>query len=159
MEYSNPEKNSALDFSNTLKGKVILTYACEETLFSVALRFKAQVQENAKNLSFAGAIPEMNHNEINSFLNPPEILNKIKVILLKDRNDHPKNSKRIDAMYMILKEKIQTNILESKEADFLFRMFDLIYFLDWASFYLAIENNTEPTPIPIISELKNYIQR
>jgi glucose/mannose-6-phosphate isomerase len=153
------ETNPALNLAYKILNKIPIIYACEETMYPVAFRFKAQIQENAKNLAFASAIPEMNHNEINSFAYPKDILERVKIILIKDANDHPKNIKRIEAMRSILSYFIDIEILESKETDFLFRMFDLIYFLDWVSYYLAIMNRIDPTPIPVISKLKSLLQR
>ncbi len=150
--------NIALDFAKRLFCKMPVIYACEETLYPVAIRFKAQIQENAKCLAFASPIPEMNHNEINSFLNPEQIVKNVKVIVLKDRNDHPRNQKRIDAMCSILKSNVEIEMIESKEEELLLRMFDLLYFFDWVSFYLAILYKTDPTPIPVISKLKNLLQ-
>ncbi|MGB9912956.1 MAG: SIS domain-containing protein, partial [Candidatus Kapaibacteriota bacterium] len=152
------EENKASSLAKQIKNKILIVYACEETLTPVAMRIKAQIQENAKNLCFFGTIPEMNHNEINSFRYPEDIISKLKVLILKDRNDHPKNQKRIEATYSILSKSLDVEIVESKENDFLFRMFDILYFFDWVSFYLALENNIDPTPIPIITELKNFIQ-
>lgn len=157
-EYSAFEKSRAYKFAVGLKDKILIIYASEETMLSVAMRIKAQIQENAKNLCFAGYIPEMNHNEINSFMFPKDILKRIKVILLKDKNDHPQNQKRIVATNSILATKVEVEIIESPEEDFLFRIFDIIYFFDWVSFYLAIENEIDPTAIETISELKKHIQ-
>ncbi len=157
-EYSNLEANQALELANDIQNKLVLIYSCEETLSSVATRFKAQLQENAKQLAFASVLPEMNHNEINSFINPKDLIPRIVAIFLKDVNDYPKNQKRIEATFSILSENVFTKILKSEEKDFLFRMFDLLYLLDWVSFYSAILNGIDPTPIPIIKKLKTFIQ-
>ncbi|MFN3781885.1 MAG: SIS domain-containing protein, partial [Candidatus Kapaibacteriota bacterium] len=79
-------------------------------------------------------------------------------IFLKDSNDHPKNQKRIEATYSLLNESMYKRILQSEEKDFLFRMFDLLYLLDWVSFYSAILYGIDPTPITIIKKLKSLIQ-
>lgn len=158
VEYSNLEANKALELAMDLQGKLLLIYSCEETLYSVALRFKAQLQENAKRLAFANLLPEMNHNEINSFIYPKDLIPRIAVLFLKDINDHPKNQKRIEATHSLLNETIYSKIFQSEELDFLFRMFDLLYFFDWVSFYSAILNGIDPTPIPIINKLKTFIQ-
>ncbi len=158
LDYSNFEFNQAINLAKAIKNKIVVIYSTEETMFPVALRFKAQIQENSKNLAFCGLIPEMNHNEINSFVHPADLVGKIKMILLKDPNDHPKNKKRIEAVFSVFNKDLETELLESSENEFLFRMFDLIYLLDWTSFYLALENNVDPTPIPVIKKLKEYIQ-
>jgi glucose/mannose-6-phosphate isomerase len=44
--------------------------------------------------------------------------------------------------------------LESDAKSRLERIFDLIYLGDWVSYYLAILNNTDPTPVEAIEKLK-----
>jgi glucose/mannose-6-phosphate isomerase len=39
------------------------------------------------------------------------------------------------------------------------RMFSLIHLGDWASFYLAILNNVNPTPVEVIDYLKNELSK
>lgn len=158
-QYSKPQNNDAFDMALKLKDRIPIIYSTEETFFSVALRIKAQIQENAKQLCFIGVVPEMNHNEINSYVFPESMINNIKVLFLKDKNDHPKNKKRIEATKLILSKKIEVEEWESDKKDFLFRLFDAIYFFDWVSFYLAMENGVDPTPIPTIKELKDFMQR
>lgn len=158
FEYSNLNGNKAIDFAKSLKNKIVIVYAPEETLIPVALRFKAQLQENSKNLAFAGPIPEVCHNEINSFIFPKDLIDRLKVVLLNDVLDHPKNKMRIETIYNLLNKIVEVEIIQSHQEDFLFRLLDLIYFFDWVSFYLAMENNIDPTPISIISELKKRVQ-
>lgn len=152
------ENNPAIELAQKLYGKIVITYACEETLFPVALRFRSQVQENAKNLAFANSIPEMNHNEINSFQYPKGLIDKIQFVLLSDDYDFEGNQKRLNVLIKILSEINQPIRLKSVQNSFLLRMFELIYLLDWTSFYLSIMNEIDPTPIPIITRLKNELQ-
>ncbi|MCX7908499.1 MAG: bifunctional phosphoglucose/phosphomannose isomerase [Ignavibacteria bacterium] len=157
IEYSTFVNNPALSFAKELYNKIVILYGCEETLFPVAMRIKAQIQENSKNLCFAGQIPETNHNEINSFMFPKDLMNRIKIILLSDPNDHPRNQKRIEVINSLLDNTLDIFVYQSNAEDFLMRMFDIIYFFDWVSYYLAIENEIDPTPIPIVKQLKNRI--
>jgi glucose/mannose-6-phosphate isomerase len=39
------------------------------------------------------------------------------------------------------------------------RLFSLIHLGDWVSFYLAIENNVDPTPVKKIDFLKNELTK
>lgn len=158
MLYSSiSESNPALKIAQKLYDKIVVIYACEETLFPVAVRFRSQIQENAKNLAFANYIPEMNHNEINSFKFPEGLIQKIQVVILSDEYDHPENKKRIIATTNIFSDFSQPILLKSNAKSYLLRIFDLIYFIDWVSYYLSILNKIDPTPIPVISQLKSQL--
>jgi glucose/mannose-6-phosphate isomerase len=152
------EDNPAIVFAQENFGKMFVIYGCEETLYPLALRFRAQLQENAKNLAFSHYIPEMNHNEINSYEFPPDLLNRVVVVLLSDRNDYPRNKMRIEATEQILSKKVKVVKFQSSATSFLARLFDLLYFFDWCSFYLAIHNGVDPTQIPTITQLKTIMQ-
>lgn len=152
------ESNPAIAFAEENTGKIFIIYGCEETLYPLALRFRAQLQENSKNLAFSHYIPEMNHNEINSYEFPSDLLNRVVVILLSDRNDYPRNKVRIEATEQILNKKVKVVKFQSDATSFLVRLFDLLYFFDWCSFYLAIQNGVDPTQIPTITQLKTIMQ-
>ena len=158
--YSLPQDdNPAYSFAKSLYNTVPIVYS-SNILSAINMRWRAQFQENAKNLSFGNILPEMNHNEINSWSNPSRLLNDFSTILLTDRKDNDKIIKRMNAVGEILTEKA-VNVLkiESKADDYLARMFDLIYFGDWVSYFLAIYNQEDPTPIPLISKLKSLVAK
>jgi glucose/mannose-6-phosphate isomerase len=49
--------------------------------------------------------------------------------------------------------------LESDGESRLGRIFDLIYLGDWVSYYLAILNEVNPTPVDAINFLKNKLEK
>jgi glucose/mannose-6-phosphate isomerase len=150
--------NYALQIAAKLVGKIPVIYSSSDVLDIVNLRWRGQIQENSKNLAFGNFLPEMNHNEINSFQNPANLLDTFVLIFLSDKSDNPKNIERLNATRKLLGERCPTTLhLESHEDMFLIRLFDLIYLADWVSFYFAILNNEDPTPIPLISELKKIM--
>lgn len=158
--YSLPQDdNPAYSIAKSLYNTVPVVYS-SNILSAINMRWRAQFQENAKNLSFGNILPEMNHNEINSWSNPSRLLKDFSAILLVDGNDNDKIIKRINAVGEILTEKA-VNVLkiESKADDYLARMFDLIYLGDWVSYFLAIYNQEDPTPIPLISKLKSLVAK
>lgn len=152
------EDNSAIIFAQENYGRMFVIYGCEETLYPLALRFRAQLQENAKNFAFSHYIPEMNHNEINSYEFPLDLLNRVVVVLLSDKNDYPRNRIRLEATEKMLSKKVKVLRFRSDKTSFLVRLFDLLYFFDWCSFYLAIQNGVDPTQIPTITQLKTMMQ-
>jgi len=151
--------NPAIIAAKNIHGKIPVIYS-SNTLDSVNLRWRCQIQENAKNLSFGHVLPEMNHNEINSWSNPSDTLNKFSVIILNDISDNDKINARFDAVESILLEAgIEVQKFSGEGSGILSRMFDLIYLGDWTSYYLAILNNEDPTPIPLISRLKELLSK
>lgn len=159
--YSNiSSENIAISFAEKIHNKIVVIYSDCEYLDSVNARWRAQIQENAKQLCFGNFLPEMNHNEINSFSFPQNLKGAIAVVILLDKIYHPRTQIRCEALKKILVESQQLGFLEtitSQEDTFLNRMFELIYFGDWVSYYLALLNDIAPTPIPVISKLKNYL--
>ncbi len=158
-KYAEPtDDNIALGYAKQLLGKVPVVYSSSSVLGIVNIRFRGQIQENAKTLAFGNFIPEMNHNEINSWKYPADLLHHFFNIYLIDKSDHPQVQKRIHATKeMIDKSNPNSIILQSNEDSLFSRIFDLIYLGDWISYYLAILNNQDPTPVPVITEFKKII--
>ena len=59
-ESDNPAKRLAAD----LHEKIVSVYGSSAIMEAAAYRWRSQIAENAKNLSFHHALPEMNHNEL-----------------------------------------------------------------------------------------------
>lgn len=141
-----------------------------DLLQSVNVRFRCQLAENSKVLSYSGIIPELNHNEIigwEKFDLPAELglkrqagSNKFNAMLIQiiDEDDHPRNKLRFEITEKILKETcIEILKIKSSEKSFEERIIDLIYYTDWVSFYLAVLRKVDPTPIKNINILKNSL--
>lgn len=152
---SSAAKNPALQIAKKLHGKMPVVYSSSERLDAVNLRWRGQIQENAKQVAFGNLLPEMNHNEINGWQHPKNRLKDFSVLMLKDADDHRRVQIRFDALKDILKGSVgDITALEGKGSTLLSRMFSLIYLGDWVSWHLAVLNKTDPTPVPIIQTLK-----
>lgn len=160
-KYANFEdpNNYALQLARTLKDKAVVIYSSCGLMESVNLRWRCQIQENAKQLAFGNLLPEMNHNEVNSFTYPENLSKNFAVLFLRDLSDNPNISTRIKALTEILRAETGDiiSIESSKSETVLERMFESIYLADWVSFYLAILNGIDPTPIPKITMLKDIL--
>ena len=151
-------KNIAKKIASALYGKVPVIYASQDRIDIVATRWRGQLAENAKVIASSNFIPEMNHNEIMGWENPAAVIKKMVVVMLRDKSDNPRISKRMDiTMDMIVNEGVQVVEVESIGEDLLERMFSLIYIGDFATFYLAIHNRTDPTSIDRINYLKERL--
>ena len=81
-------------------------------------------------------------------------------IILKDKGDHTRNKRRSDITSSILKKENFTVLdLSSIGKSLLERMLSLIYIGDFTSFYLAILNNVDPTPVDRITYLKKQLAK
>lgn len=160
--YSNidNEKNYALSIAKMIKNNIAIIYSGNELMDVVNLRWRGQIQENSKALAFGNVFPEMNHNEINSWIYPDDLLKRFVAIYLSDKDYHPKVKARIKAVDNILSEKMDGTVkIESMAPNLLSRMFDILYLGDWVSFYLALLNDEDPTPIPLIMRLKDELSK
>lgn len=127
---------------------------------SAATRWRGQFAENAKALSSTHVFPEMNHNEIVGWMNPRYLLLGFLVIVLRDKDDHPRIKRRMNITSRILKkEKFEVLEIYSQGKTFLERILSLVYIGDFVSFYLSILNRLDPTPVDRITYLKKELAK
>jgi len=154
------EQNPAKKLAQKAHGRIPIVYSGPTLMDAVAVRFKGQLCENGKNLAFANHFAEFNHNELVGWSKTIEpFKDKLLVIMLRDAGDHPQIRKRMN----IVKEHIQSLDVElvevhSKGAVRLERMFSLIQIGDFTSYYLAVLNEVDPTPVEVIQDLKNALE-
>ena len=146
--------NISKNIAKKIHGRFPVIYASSQML-CIATRWRGEFAENSKTLSSVHVFPEMNHNEIVGWVNPRDVLNGFTAIILKDKLDLPRIKKRMSITASILKkEEFHVLEIESKGKTLLERMLSLIYIGDFTSFYLAILNKIDPTPVKRISYLK-----
>ena len=155
-EISNP----AFKLANNLFEQIPVVYSSVGILDSINARWRGQFHENAKTLSFGNVLPEMNHNEINGWVLPDDLIQRFRIILLRDKSVHPRVKVRLDAIKEIFKGMdLEVDEFYGIGEHFLSRMFDLIHLGDWASYYLAILNKQDPMAIPLIMKLKEVLNK
>lgn len=152
------KSNLAKKLASSLYGKLAVIYGTSDSTEAVGIRWRSQIAENSKALTSSHVLPEMNHNEIVGWVFPKDILKDVKVIILRDKNDHPRTQKRIEISKDIIKKSgAEIFEVERKTGGFLARIFSLIYIGDFVSFYLAILNNIDPAPVKQIDYLKTEL--
>lgn len=153
-------KNLAKSIALKLYQKFPVIYASTDHFDAVAMRWRGQIAENAKSLSFSHVFPEMNHNEIVGWEFPKKILKDLIVLFLRDMEDHPRIKRRMDiSKNIIRRQKVEIIEIESRGMHLLSRIFSLIYIGDWVSFYLAILNKVDPTPVEQVTYLKKELAK
>ncbi len=152
--------NNALDIAGYLQHKLPVIYSSSDVLDTVNLRWRCQLNENAKQLAFGNFYPEMNHNELVGWEQNEHILNKIVVVYLQDKSDIDRIMLRMSITEEIFEKHADSLIVLDGEGDTkLERIFDLIYLGDWVSYHLAILQKIDPTPVNVIGYLKDKLSK
>jgi glucose/mannose-6-phosphate isomerase len=158
--YSNlNESNVANTLAHTLLSKIPVIYSASDHFDSVNIRWRGQLQENAKHVAFGNVLPEMNHNEINGWDFPHAMQDKFQVIFLRSPQDeHPQVGKRFKILHDILSGKgVEVKEIQAQGNSLLSRMFSLISLGDWTSYYCALLAGVDPSPVPVIQTLKSKL--
>ncbi len=152
--------NSALTIAENIHSTCPIIYGSEDLTWVAALRFRGQLAENAKMLSFHHIFPEQNHNEIEGWTVNKDIIRRFSIIWLRDKEEHPLNKNRMDISSSILESSssCQTTISLSGTHRYE-RLLKMIHYTDWISYYAALLNNVDPTPVNRIQELKDRIAK
>ncbi len=151
------EDNPAKQLAAKLAGGVPAVYGCELTDVA-ARRWKCQINENAKNVCFANEFPELNHNEIVGWRFPEDMLDRFRVVYLKDRELHPQNHKRMRITAALLRD-FTGEVMEvgTRGESRLARLFSVIHLGDYVSLYMAVLNGVDPSPVDRIEDLKREL--
>ncbi len=128
---------------------------------AAALRWKTQVNENAKAPAFAGVYPELCHNEIAGWGQNGDVTRQI-ITLVNLRHDaeHPQVVRRFDLVADVLREVV-ADIIEVRavgEGD-LAQLLDLILVGDFVTLHLAAQEGIDPGPVPVLDEIKDRLRQ
>jgi len=150
--------NPAKRVAEKLYGRLPLIYAAPGPFEGVGVRWRGQLAENAKTLSFTSLFPEMNHNETVGWEVGGGIKGKVISLFLQDRGYHPRILTRMGLIGgMMEREGVEVLRLESSGGSLLERIFSLIYLGDWVSFWVALLEGVDPTPVARIDWLKREL--
>ena len=134
---------------------VIIT---EEDLSSIGYRFKCQLNENSKMLSYNVTLPDMNHNEIVGWEN--KLIDKDSFSLLWIDITWPANIKRMNITNNILKKKTSSSHhieIPSDLKNDLSGLFYLLNYLDWLSYWCGHLNDIDISAVKSIDILKKEL--
>lgn len=123
----------------------------------VAIRFRQQLNENAKILCHHHVVPEMNHNEL---VGRAGANTNYSVLRLQTSFDHPKITQRMDINKEIINKYThkQYDILAEGES-YREQILYLIHFTDYISVYLAAERGVDATEVKVIDYLKKSLEK
>lgn len=143
-----------------LQGSVGTLYGLGSWQGIVANRWKGQINENSKNMVFANAFPELNHNEILGWVKADgQGVKKWLTVVLRDGTESAKMQKRAEVTERLLKGTSEFHHVDASGETLLEKMLGLTLFGDFVSLYLAALNDVDPENIDHINTLKGELAK
>jgi glucose/mannose-6-phosphate isomerase len=149
----------AEDLARRIGRTIPLVHSAQDLGAAAGLRWKAQVNENAKCPAFFNVYPELCHNELAGWGQHGDATRQlITLVNLRHDAEHPQVSRRFDLVVEVLREVV-ADVIEVRaggEGD-LAQLFDLAMIGDFVSLHLAANEGIDPGPIPVLDELKRQL--
>jgi glucose/mannose-6-phosphate isomerase len=151
--------NPAKQLAQQLYGKLSVVYGAG-LVSEVARRWKTQLNENSKAWCCYGVFPELNHNDIVGYQFPPELAGKAVVVLLRSSLLPHRIQLRYKVTCQLLGEaKVGYQIVDGEGSSPLSQVMSLVLYGDYVSYYLAMLNGIDPTPVKNIAYLKEQLAK
>jgi len=148
--------NEAKRLASAIGDRVAAIYGGPDTA-AAAYRWKTDIEENAKTFALAGALPEMNHNEIEAWQLP--VAKQMHAILLRDAKEAPEIVRRFEIVRdLITPSAGGVSEVRGRGASRLARLLTLTYLGQWTSYYLGVLHGRDPWTVPILDELKRRMR-
>jgi glucose/mannose-6-phosphate isomerase len=153
-------ENPVRDLAERLAEGFPIFYAGTGLYEPAAVRWRAQLAENAKMLSFHHLLPEMDHNEIVGWQENPDLLRRCRAVFLTGSHEHPQVARRIE----ITAELIQpfaagVEIVRPSAGSVIEELLELVLLGDYVSLFASAAHGVEPVPVERISRLKALLQK
>lgn len=158
-ETSPEAANPAKQLARRLYGNLPVVYGAG-VLAEVAHRWKTQINENGKAWAFYEVFPELNHNATVGFPFPPEVIARLRVIMLRAPSYNDRIKLRCEVTAELLdRAGVAHENIESRGRSLLAQMLSVVLLGDIASYYLAILNGIDPSPVEVIDYLKGRLAK
>ncbi len=156
----NTTGNAAKALAAAAHGKLALLYGLGSWQGLVANRWKAQINENAKNIALANAFPELNHNEILGWVGAREqgVANWV-IIVLQDGHESLPMKERARITAHLVGNSAEFYDAFANGESLLERMLTLLSLGDFVSIYLAALNAVDPENIDYLNRLKTELAK
>ncbi len=140
--------------ADLVEGKQVLLYS-DTAQEGLAIRWRQQLNENAKLLCSHHVFPEMNHNELVAWETGDE---GYVVLMIQMPEDHKRTRIRMEVCMEIFQQQgADVVVVEGDGEDSVLRFFDLVHVGDWLSLLLAERAGVDPVDIEKIDHLKTAL--
>jgi glucose/mannose-6-phosphate isomerase len=123
----------------------------------IAVRFRQQLNENAKVLCWHHVLPEMTHNELVGWAGGSS---QFAVVFLSTDFDHERTTHRWTICRQVISNYTSfIHEIKASGPDQLTQNFYLIHLTDWISWYLAENKKVDPVEVDVIGFLKSEMAK
>ncbi len=151
------ETNPAKQLATKLWERLIIIYGAG-ILSKVAFRWKTQFNENSKTSAFSECFSELNHNAVVGYRFPEWLAEKGVVVMLRSPTLHPHILVRYEVTAELLTDAgIPHEVVNAKGESPLAQIMSSVLFGDYVSYYLALLNGVDPSPVAAIDYLKRRL--
>ena len=150
----------AEDVARRIGRTIPLVHSSQALGAAAALRWKTQVNENAKSPAFFNVYSELCHNELAGWGQQGDVTRQvITLVNLRHDAEHPQVTRRFDLVADVLRE-VMADVVEVRaegEGD-LAQLLDLALVGDFVSLHLAGHEGIDPGPVPVLDDLKSALR-
>ena len=152
--------NPAEAIARRIGRTVPLVHGAQALGAAAALRWKNQINENAKAPAFCAVYPELCHNEIAGWGQHGDLTRQvITLVNLRHDAEHPQVARRFGFVADLLREVVADIIEVRAEGDGdLAQLLDLVLLGDFVSLHLAAQEGIDPGPVPVLDEIKQRLR-
>jgi glucose/mannose-6-phosphate isomerase len=153
------DKNGARELARRLGRTIPLIYGGQGLGHAAAMRWKNEINENAKEPAFMHTVPELTHNEIQGWGQNGDVTRQVfSLVLLRHDQEHPQVMRRFELVKQWTDEVV-ASIQEVNAAGDgpLAQLLDLMFYGSMVSLYLAAQEGIDPGPIAILEEIKSAL--
>ena len=150
------ESNEAKALAAWIGDRVPVVWGSEGLAEAAALRWKTQVNENAKGPAWHSVFPELDHNEVEGWSAGS---GKDHVaIALRHPGEHPKVAARVEATSEAIRDAgLEVREVHGSGGGPLEWLFSLVMLGDFVTTYLGVLRGHDPMPIPVLTGLKQRL--
>ncbi len=149
--------NEAKELAVMIRDRTPVIWGADGRGSVAAMRWKTQMNENAKRPAFWSALPELDHNEVVGWAGrsgAPYFL-----IVLRHEGENPDVAARFPASIQIAEEAgmVVEEVWAAGRAP-LGQLLTLVMMGDFTSVYLALDRGVDPSPVEVIDRLKRALE-
>ncbi|MDR0463155.1 MAG: bifunctional phosphoglucose/phosphomannose isomerase [Pseudomonadales bacterium] len=117
-----------------------------------------QLNENAKTFASYNIIPELNHHLMEGLIFPKSLSSTTFFLLFQSKLYHARNQERTELVAKLFEnKKFDHTVVELTTDSRLTQVFELLTMMSYTSIYLAILEEIDPSPVPIVDWFKNEL--
>jgi glucose/mannose-6-phosphate isomerase len=145
--------NRAKQLATWLGDRVPVLWGAEGIGAVAAMRWKTQINENAKAPAWHATMSELDHNEVVGWTRPYG--ERHAVVALRSGHEHPELAARFALSADIATDAgVEVQEVRAPELGPLASLLSLIHVGDYTSCYAALARGVDPTPVDVITRLK-----